>query len=333
MNLQEQPLVSVVTPVYNGEEYLAECIESVLAQTYQNWEYVIVNNCSTDRSLEIAQRYARRDRRIRVHNNDELLPIIPNWNHALRQMSDKSKYCKVVHADDLLFPECLTRMVQVAEEHPSVGIVAAYALYGKEVRLDGLPYPSTVMPGHEICRISLLEGRNLFGSPTCHMVRSDLIRRHESFYDEAELHADTDVCFRLLKEVDYGFVHQVLTYNRKHDKSVTSSYAQQFYTFRAARLARVKKYGPIYLSRKEYKTCLRRELARYYRQLGRSLLQRRDRELYAYQRDELDRIGEPLQVGRLATVLVKTGALQLMTRLANPRRTIRRMLRKPAPSR
>jgi glycosyltransferase involved in cell wall biosynthesis len=49
------PLVSILTPVYNGEKYLAECIRSVLAQTYQNWEYTIVNNCSTDKTLEIAK--------------------------------------------------------------------------------------------------------------------------------------------------------------------------------------------------------------------------------------------------------------------------------------
>ena len=54
------PLVSVVTPVYNGETYLAACIESVLSQSYSNWEYVIVNNCSTDRTLDIASDYAAR---------------------------------------------------------------------------------------------------------------------------------------------------------------------------------------------------------------------------------------------------------------------------------
>ena len=54
MSLPHGPLVSVLTPVYNGEDYLAECIESILAQTYRNFEYTIVNNCSKDRSLEIA---------------------------------------------------------------------------------------------------------------------------------------------------------------------------------------------------------------------------------------------------------------------------------------
>src|SRR5690242_20501129 len=60
MSLPDKPFVSVLTPVYNGEAYLAECIESVLAQTYPNFEYIIVNNCSKDRTLEIAQSYAKK---------------------------------------------------------------------------------------------------------------------------------------------------------------------------------------------------------------------------------------------------------------------------------
>ena len=113
-----KPLVSVVTPVYNAEKYLAECIESVLAQTYNNWDYVIVNNCSKDGSLEIANEYARQDSRIRVHNNTEFLSMVQNFNHSLLQISADSKYCKVLHADDLLLPECLMQMVALAEQNP-----------------------------------------------------------------------------------------------------------------------------------------------------------------------------------------------------------------------
>src|ERR1700733_3168327 len=120
-----QPLVSVITPLYNNEEYLEECIESVLAQTYQNWDYTIINNRSTDGSRAIARRYAAQDSRIRVLDTDEFLRVVPNHNFALRQISPASKYCKMVFADDWIFPDCLEQMVNVAEQHSSVGIVGA----------------------------------------------------------------------------------------------------------------------------------------------------------------------------------------------------------------
>src|ERR1041385_635284 len=121
MKSKQEPLVSVVTPVYNGEGYLRECIESVLAQTYTNWDYTIVNNRSTDRTLEIAQEYAARDARIRVVTNEAFVRVIANYNNAFRQISPHSKYCKVVASDDSLLPECLERMVRLAEERPTVG--------------------------------------------------------------------------------------------------------------------------------------------------------------------------------------------------------------------
>src|SRR5260370_19743157 len=130
MTTTEQPHVSIVTPVYNGALYIRECIESVLAQTYLNWEYSIVNNCSTDGTLQIIEEYVTKDNRIRVHNNDKLLDIIANHNRAFRLISPDSKYCKDVSADDWLYPECLERMVRVAEDHPSVGIVGSYQLSG-----------------------------------------------------------------------------------------------------------------------------------------------------------------------------------------------------------
>ena len=128
--LLEEPLISVVTPVYNTELYLAECIESVLGQTYANYEYIIVNNCSTDRTLEIAQSYAKQDGRIRVVDCDVFVNHIENHNRALQLMSDKSKYCKIVQADDWMFPECLLKMTALAEAEPSIGIVSAYSIFG-----------------------------------------------------------------------------------------------------------------------------------------------------------------------------------------------------------
>ena len=104
----EYPRVSFVTPFFNTEKYLEECIESVLRQTYQNWDYTLVNNRSTDGSVRIAEKYANQfPERIRVEHNSEFLSQVQNYNHALRFISSGSRYCKVVQADDWLFPDCI----------------------------------------------------------------------------------------------------------------------------------------------------------------------------------------------------------------------------------
>jgi glycosyltransferase involved in cell wall biosynthesis len=317
MERQTPPLVSVVTPVYNGERYLAEAIESVLSQTYQHWEYIIVNNRSTDRSLEIAQQYARQDARIRIHTNTEFLGLLQNWNNALRQISSESKYCKVVHADDWLFPDCIMQMVRLAEAHPSVGIVGAYRLHGSEVDLDGLPYPSTVVPGRDVCRAALLNGLHVFGSPTSTLLRADQVRSRTPFYNEANLHADTEVCYDILQHTDFGFIHQVLTYTRTHAEQM-SSFAQRFNTYALGNLRALVTYGPVYLSSAEYEQRLRLSLDRYYDFLGFNLLHRREKTFWDYHRDGLKRLGYRLSEVRLARVV---GAI-VLDRILNPKRTI-----------
>lgn len=298
MTLTSQPLVSVVTPLYNTEKYLAECIESVIAQTYKNWEYLIVNNCSTDRSLEMVQHYAQKNTRIRIHNNTEFLNQMQNWNHAMRQISPKSKYCKVVHADDWLFPECLTRMVEVAEANPSVGIVGAYRLDEDRVNLDGLPYPSTVVPGREICRWSLLGGPYIFGSPTSLLIRSDLIRTRKKFYNESNIHADLEACFDILQSADFGFVHQVLTFTRRHNETLTT-FSRRFNTYLIANFIVLKKYGPIYLNREEYEKRLKLKIRNYHRFLARSIFEQREKDFWDYHKRALNNLGHPVSMTEL----------------------------------
>ena len=298
--MQDQPFVSVITPVYNGEKYLAECIESVLGQTYAAWEYIIVNNCSSDRTLEIAQSYARQDSRIRIHNNPGFVGTVQNHNIGFSLISPQSRYCKVLQADDWLFPDCLARMVRVAEETPSIGIVSAYRIEGVKVNLDGLPYPSTVVPGRQICRLTLLEELHVFGSPTSLLIRSDLIRARKEFFDESNfgIHVDTAACYEALQDTDLGFVHQVLTYTRLRDETETSL-SQRMNTYLPGRLLCLKKYGPIYLDPAEYKQCLDRQLNRYDRFLAECVFQRRDNQFWDYHRNALERLGCPLSRIRL----------------------------------
>jgi len=326
MNLQTQPLVSVVTPVYNGEKYLSECIKSVLAQTYDNWEYTIVNNCSTDQTLEIAQRYAQQDERIRVHNNTQFLTAVQNFNHALHQISPESKYCKVVHADDWLFPDCTTQMLQVAQANPSVGVVSSYALEGVRVKHSGLPYPSTVVPGQDICRQSLLHSTYVFGSPSSLLIRSDLIKDRKAFYD-ASFHQTVDqaACYDVLQNTDFGFVHQVLTFSRVHDETLTSA-AEGLNKLILEKLLLLKKYGPVYLSRQEYEQRLTQKMESYYVFLARCVIRRRGRKFWDYHRAGLETLGLPLSRVKLTKASIRELYMMFMGGVMHPRDTLQLMI-------
>jgi len=314
MNTISQPLVSIVTPVYNGAKYISECIESVLSQTYQNWEYIIVNNCSTDNTLEIVQSYAKSDVRIRVYDNNQFLNAIENHNYALRLISPESKYCKILHADDYLFPDCIMQMVLTAEKEPSIGIVSSYAIHGEKVREDKVPYPKTIIPGKEACRLSLLTGSYLFGTtPSTVLIRSDLIRKKEEFYINY-LHADLDACFEILQETDFGFVHQILTYSRIHNES-RSSFADRVNAYIPAYLFILKKYGHLCLSPEDFDLLLKTKMKSYYRFLGRSLLKRREKEFWTYHQRALEEIGFRLNYLRLGLSTIRFLISQIFNRL------------------
>jgi glycosyltransferase involved in cell wall biosynthesis len=301
-----RPLVWVVTPVYNGERYLAECIESVLAQTYNDWQYLVVDNCSTDRTAEIVRVYAAHDARLRLHQHRDFLPIIANWNRALRLIPSEAMYCKVVHADDTLVPDCIERMVDLAERNPTVGLVTSYALWGDEIRHQGVPYSNDVVDGREICRSTLLGKSYVFGSPSSLLLRAEDVRARPTFYNEQNLHADTEVCFELLRDADLGFVHQILTHTRIHAEGMTS-FSTRVNTFHDAWLAIHVKYGHLYLARRAYYEQLAYRLCSYAVFLAKASIKAkfRDPEFRTYHRAALGVLLRSL-VGRRARV--KEGA-------------------------
>ncbi len=292
--------VSVVTPFHNTAAYLAECIESVLAQTYGDYEYLLVDNCSTDGSGAIAESYARRDPRVRYVRTEPLLPQVPNYNRALTLIANDSRYCKIVQADDLLFPRCLEDMVALASAHPTIGVVSAYRLNGQGVLpAEGPPHTKTFMSGREACRIVLIDDIYLFGSPTTVMVRSDIVRARVPFYTEGRYFEDAEAVYEILRDHDFGFVYQILSFSRVQEDSIWGR-MRQYYPMVLSRLTQLKRYGHEYLSREECDRCVRAQELTYRRMLADALLRRRERGFWEFHENGLAELGERIDRAALA---------------------------------
>lgn len=307
MTLESEPLVTVITPVFNGAEFLPKCIESVIAQTYRNWRYLIVNNCSTDRTLQIARYYADRDSRIRVCDQSEFLPIIDNHNRAFALMDPEAQYCKPLMADDWLYPECIAKMVAVAQSRPSIGIVCAYGrsndriVYAAFLEESGT---TCFLSGVAACRQALLGSVYFFGSPTMMLIRADLIRKRKPFYNPQNLHADTEACYDILQESDFGFVLQILAYVRQHEKSETTKVAGLDSIF-FGQLYHLARYGRIYLTNEEYEREYRSLLTAYYGLLAAAALRLRGAGYWRYHRAKMASIGVRLDRMRLGSVIAR----------------------------
>jgi glycosyltransferase involved in cell wall biosynthesis len=305
MSAGEGPPVSVVTPFYNTAAYLAECIESVLAQSYRNFEYVLVDNQSTDGSGDVAAAYAARDSRIRLYRTERFLTQIQNYNFTLSRMASASRYCKIVQADDWIFEQCLAEMVDAAERHPSVAVVSSHLL--QETRVWGGGLPASAKP-------HLLTPIFLFGSPTSVMYRADVVRERIPFFEEGRYHPDTEVIYDILREHDFVFVHQILTFMRQQEGSI-SWRAQNLNTDQLDLMITLKRFGPFFLNPSEYTATLKGASDWYYRGLAaewvRSGFRQSNTDFWERQRNGLAGVGEQVRYGTLVRAALRLGFMPL----------------------
>lgn len=124
-----RPCVSIGVPVYNGESFLAKALDSILAQTFEDYEVIISDNASTDGTAEIARRFAAEDARIRYYRSPKNLGAAKNFNRVFELSS--GRYFRWLAADDVCAPDFLARFVDILENDPS-----AVLAYCKPLRID-----------------------------------------------------------------------------------------------------------------------------------------------------------------------------------------------------
>jgi glycosyltransferase involved in cell wall biosynthesis len=313
-----EPFVSVVTPVYNDDPYLEQCIKSVLAQTRGDLEYIVCNNHSTDRSGEIAHDLAATDSRIRVVSPPDFVPQAKNFNFALRQVSPHSRYIKMLCSDDWLFPEFLERTTALADANPSVGLVSAYRLIEASPDCFGVPVDRSVFPGREAIRWQLLGVAFPFGTPSTVLYRASAVREAlPTFYPEDRFYFDVNAAFNVLGSHDFGFVHQVLSFSRYQPGAIIDE-ASHLHFWPLMHFVLAHEYGRKYLDEQEFSFHYARVRDKLYLVLGDSWLKDRFRPtkeaLWNFQRKQLQSLGDDIRTDLLARGTINA-AIQL---LGNP---------------
>ncbi len=306
-----RPLVSIVTPFYNTADYLEECIHSVLSQSYNNWEYILVDNCSNDGSENIAKHYASLDDRIHLIKETEFVSQVDNYNRALRYISTNSKYCKIVQADDWIYSRCIEEMVAVAESGTNVGLVSSFSLYDDYPGHGGLSIArGPVYNGREAASAQLL-GKALFGSPTCVMYSSDIVRSRKNFFATTSMHyEDAEACFKILKDHDFGFVPQVLTFNRRDNDSLWTR-IEKYGPRILHKVVFLHRFGPDFLENKELAFRLKDAERHYYRFLAKGALQRFKSDFWDFHTEGLATADQKLSYTRVVihVIYLLAGAL------------------------
>lgn len=209
--MDNEPLVSICTPVFNGDKYLEDCIKGVLNQNYENFEYIIVDNASTDKTPSIVEKYRKKDTRIRVYRNEKTVCMEDNFNLCANYSSDNAKWIKYALVDDYLFPDCVEKMVMVGEMDGQIGMVSAYRMAGNIVTNMGLPIEQNVFDGTEILKQQILRKLHVASSsPNTVMYKRNVFHELKGFNNKYDL-SDTELAFRLLDRYKLGFAHYVLT--------------------------------------------------------------------------------------------------------------------------
>ncbi|MDQ1610003.1 MAG: hypothetical protein QOE16_2735 [Microbacteriaceae bacterium] len=171
------PTVSVVVPAYNNAHFIAETLDSILAQTYTDIEVIVADHASTDDTRAIIERYAG-DPRVATMTTEAGGGARRNWNRVSQAAT--GTYIKLVCGDDVLYPESIERQVRIMESDPTIALVASRrdivdAHSVPFIKGRGLNRLTGRLPGSRAVRATVRAGTNVFGEPACTMIRRDIL--------------------------------------------------------------------------------------------------------------------------------------------------------------
>ena len=208
--MENKPLCSVVMSVYNGEEYLKEAIDSILQQSYVNFEFIIIDDASTDNSHEIIQSY--NDSRIIIIKNNENLFLARSLNKGIKIA--KGDYIVRMDADDISMPNRLEKQVEYMEGNPNIGISGTCS----EIIGFGSGNGIYSQENHIIKYKLLYECHLLHPSI---IIRSDIIEKHQLYYNETyRKNQDYELFIRAIDVTNFGNLTDYLIQYRQTKENI-----------------------------------------------------------------------------------------------------------------
>ena len=242
--MANNPRVSVLIPTYNYAGFLDETIQSVFAQTYTDYELVIVDNHSTDNTDEVVQKYLA-DERVTYYKNEKNLGVVGNWNRCLELAT--GEYIKFVCADDKIHPQMLEKYVPIMDKYPNVSLITCDKLAFGSKNHETIT-PLTHLVDGRTANLHMLIGNYCWiGEPTSVMFRKrDLTVGN--FSSEYSQYIDWDMWIRLLTVGDCYIVPEILSYVRFHPATVSKQQKRNrfvlcFEEYRLAKNVQTKKYN------------------------------------------------------------------------------------------
>lgn len=213
------PSVSVVMPVFNGGQFLAEAINSIINQTFQDFEFIIIDDCSTDQTDEILDR--QKDRKIKLVRNPSNI-----GNYASRNIGMDlalGRYICVMDADDVAFPHRLHRQFAHMETNPDVGICGSFI---QVMPNGGVP---NFVTNEDLLKVAFLS--NNYCSHPSLILRKEFLNRYKLNYNEEYYYsADFDLCARGFQHFRVQNIPDVLLQYRRHATQIsTAKFAEQQY--------------------------------------------------------------------------------------------------------
>jgi glycosyltransferase involved in cell wall biosynthesis len=215
-----EPRISVVVPVFQGERFIADCIRSVLEQTEQDWELIVIDNGSTDHTADVVAWFP--DPRIRFLVNAPNTGAVHNWNRGMAEV--RGRYLKLLCADDLLYPTCLEKQAAVLDDPANEGVSLVTAQHvvidpsGRRIIERGFKRGGRVSGRKAILRMAR-SGTNLVGEPGGVMFRAQAFAAVGPFSEQARYVVDLDMWMRLLLQGDAYVIDESLSAFRVQGES------------------------------------------------------------------------------------------------------------------